>query len=197
MCAAGLVEILVALNVQIPVTNGYTIIASNWPIPLVSRLILLTGVSVLTFGFPGEIGVTGTSLAGRFAMLVFGASEFLRRIPTLFYRQDDHANIELLSYLGQSIEVAVIAATALAGLIIWRAQLVQGTSRWILMAVAAVDTVVGVVEQVPSPTIQLQSTIWHLDLLPTMMVTVLGLSYILQPYMSGLLRWFTLAARKR
>jgi len=125
---SGCIGLLGAFHVR---AGGYFF--NNGP-ATISALLLLGAVIVLAIGLRGETGIVGSSTLGKVALIVFGARGLVLVGFTIVLAG---ASLPVAQVINDCGTVVFVAAGAVASIVVVRKRVLQGVSRWVLLAVAA------------------------------------------------------------
>ncbi len=176
---SGLIALLASLHFVLSLTPSRSLFfASTVPL-MVSDVVMLLATVILAFGVRGESGIAGASIIGKVALLVFGASYLLFSLYGLL-PSSRTPGVAASVFVGDALELVVIAAAVVAGVVVVRAKELHGVARWMLLAVALWDAIWGGMIFIPSIGLALILAVWQADILMPVALIVLGVTYAVQ-----------------
>lgn len=178
LVASALIAFLASLHFALPL-DQYTDFPFAGTVPLtISNLVMVLSLTVLAFGVRGEAGIAGSSVLGRVALVVFGAGYLLFRLYLLVPGTETPGST-LAVIAGSALELLVIVAGVVAGVVVLRAHVLHGGARWMLLVVSVWDAACGLMIFVPSVAFALNLAIWQVEVLIPAAHIVLGVTYVL------------------
>jgi hypothetical protein len=180
LVVAGVLSLLAIFNVAVPLARDYYFPFSSTIPQLLASIILLVSVGILALGIRGESGIAGRSVVGKTALLVFGLGHLVFYLVGLLSKNLSQNALTIESYFDLAFEIIVLVAGVIAAVVVLRAGVLHGFARWVLVPVAVWNAIIFGVMSTPLIQVAYVLVVWQADIVPPVLLIVLGLSYLLQ-----------------
>ncbi len=138
----GGLSFLSAVSSWLPNMYGLQLMLRSAPSQSVQIVALLVGSIILAFGFRREVGIVGSSLIGRVALLLYGLAFPLQILSSFMLSLNSLSGTALGLAIGTIFEVCPVVAVFVAGIVVVRARTLKGFARWGLVVFASLQTIV-------------------------------------------------------
>jgi len=176
---AALLAVLVFSQFALAVTKSFSLFIPN-PIAMVlAAAVRAAGFVVAALGLRGEAGVVADSRLGRAALILFGVGDRVWAVESLFpFGTADGPPSAVLIVASTALAVAVPIAALVAAVVVYRAAVLGGIARWILLPIALVDLVILVLEFGPLQDLFVALNLLPLEFLQPVLLVALGAAYL-------------------
>lgn len=177
---AALLGVLVFTQFAIAITRTFSLFIPN-PIAIVlAAAVRAAGFVIAAVGLRGEVGVAANSRLGKSALIVFGLGDLVWAVESLFpFGTADGPPSPVLIVGNTALAVAVPIAALVAAVIVYRAAVLGGVARWILLPIAAVDLVMLALGFGPSRDLSVALNLLPLEFLQPALLAALGAAYLI------------------
>lgn len=177
---AGLIAILGALQLVLPLNDWVSVRFLGTVPVLMGSVLLLASMVVLAVGLRDGTGIAGRSVLGRVGLIVFGCSwlvDFLFSNFLAGFAPGYGGSAGVI--LGSALDILFSAALIAGAVAIVRAQVLHGFGRWVLLLVAACNAIVTAFLFVPIVIFWQALLNWQVDLVIPVLLLVSGVVYLL------------------
>jgi len=174
LAIAGVIGLLGSVRFTIPLPEASILFESVIP-ATVSNILLLAAFITLAMGTRGETGIVGRSVLGRLSLILFGGGYLVFTVYALLPVSSGSGGAIVG---GMILEVLVIVAGVIAGVVTRRARLLHGAARWMLLAVGIWNAIWSIPAFIPNTDLALSLAIWKVDILMPAALIVLSVTYM-------------------